>query len=74
VERQSRFIWFPSIIRLFRNFGVNHTFGVTGRVTGMRNRLCDHVFVSAQFLYFSTSPKNVLFLDLKNLGLYSNCG
>jgi hypothetical protein len=75
VERQSWFIWFPSINCLFRNFGVNHNYGVNGGVTGMRNRLCGiHVFASAQFLYFSTSPKNVLFLDLKNLGLYSNCG
>ena len=74
VKRQSRFIWFFVINSLFRNFGVNYTYGAAGSLTGMQNRLCEHVFVSAQFLYFSTSPKNALFLDLKNLGLYSNCG
>ena len=37
---------------LFRNFGVNHAYGVTNGVTGLRNRFCGpHAHASAPFLF-----------------------
>ena len=47
---------------LFRNFGVNHVFGVTG----LRNRLSGvHEYASEQFLDFLKIAENCSFLDRK---------